>query len=71
MDAAEPSWERAFVAMSYFLGERADALAPFELGPEARLLATALSHHDQKHRVAALAVEVARIAVALEQGIIE
>jgi hypothetical protein len=71
VEAREPNLELAFVAMSYLLGDRGEAFDALPLGPEARRLANTLSHRDQARRVTALAVQVARIAVALEQGAIE
>jgi hypothetical protein len=64
----DPAFERAFVATSYLLGVRDDALEGLSLGSDARSLAHALAKGDRETRVAVLAREVARIAVALDQG---
>jgi hypothetical protein len=74
MDVADPKFERAFVAMSYLLGPRETAAvssagAQLELvSPEARALANALARGSRDARVAALAKELASIALALEAG---
>jgi hypothetical protein len=62
----DPAFERAFIATSHLIGVRDDA---FEgLGSDARSLARALASADRETRVAVLAREVARIAVALDKG---
>lgn len=67
MDIADPKFERAFVAMSYALGGRESW--GLELAtPEARALAAALGRGSREARAAALAKELAAIAVALEAG---
>lgn len=62
------AFERAFVATSYLLERRAEALltALPDAGNEARALAKALSAPDRSARAAALAPELARLVQALE-----
>jgi hypothetical protein len=64
----DPAFERAFVAASYWMGVRDDALEGWPLGSEARALARTLVSGDREARALVLAREVARIAVALEKG---
>ncbi|MBK8997080.1 MAG: hypothetical protein IPM35_15210 [Myxococcales bacterium] len=61
-------FERAFVAVSYFLDQRGEALtAPLGGGGEAaRRLALALGHPERNARAVVLAREIARVAQALE-----
>jgi hypothetical protein len=63
-----PAFERAFVAVSYCLGARDEALQGWSLGVEARSLVRALGSSDRETRAVVLAREVARIAVALDKG---
>jgi hypothetical protein len=63
--------KRAYVATLYLLGERAEALSAWEADHDTRALARMLASPDKETRVAALAGEVARIALALERGDIE
>jgi hypothetical protein len=64
----DAAFERAFVAVSYCLGARDEALQAWSFGFEARSLARALGSADREARAVVLAREVARIAVALEKG---
>ena len=64
----DAAFERAFVATSYWIGARADALEGWPMGSEARALARTLVSADREARALVLAREVARIAVALEKG---
>lgn len=68
--AAHPALERAFVAMSYWLGDRGASLEGWDFGAEARTLARALSNESRDARATLLAREVARIAVLLDKGAI-
>ncbi len=64
----EPDFERAFVALRYFVGARGDDLAS-PLGPESAVVAEALArlrHEDRQRRAEALAVEVGRVVRALD-----
>jgi hypothetical protein len=67
MSPPDPTFSRAFVATSYLLGERGEALQ--RLAPEgAKDLADALGHGDRERRAATLAREIVRIALALDEG---
>jgi hypothetical protein len=68
MDEVRKRFEQAFVATLYLAGARGEALVMGELGPEARTLARTLSSSDQQTRALALAREIARIGLALDQG---
>jgi hypothetical protein len=70
MERTDPALQRAFVATLYLLGERGARLDGYEVGPEAQTLIRALGHPDQEARAMALAHEVARIALALERGVL-
>jgi hypothetical protein len=59
---------RAFLAMSYVLGERQAAVAGTLLGPDAERLAVALASPLRPERARALALELSRIALGVEQG---
>ena len=66
--AARQAYERAFVAMRYFLGARGPELenaleAPC---PEARSLARDLEHSDRQRRADVLASELGHVVRALE-----
>lgn len=62
------AFARAYVATLFLLGERGDDLA-LGAGEYARSpLVRALTSEEKPKRVAALAHEVARIALALEKG---
>jgi hypothetical protein len=71
MDQGRQRFEHAFVAASYLLGARGDALVGAELGPETMPLVRALSSPDQRTRALALAREMARIGLALDRGALE
>jgi hypothetical protein len=67
-NVASPSFQRAFVALSYVAGRRDSELlsafpAPHE---EARLVARRLTHPTRERRAEALALELSRVAAALE-----
>ena len=65
----DPAFQRAFVAVSYWLGARGDqSFEGWPLGADARSLVRALGSADRETRALVLAREVARIAVALEKG---
>lgn len=62
-----PEFQRAFVAVRYFLGAREELAAP--LGAAAahgRSLAERLSHPDRQRRAEVLASEVGLVVRALE-----
>jgi hypothetical protein len=63
----DPDFQRAFVALRYFLGARGDDLAA-SLGsaPAAASTLERLSHPDRQRRAEALAAEVGRLVRALE-----
>jgi len=64
----EPEFERAFVALRYFVGARGDEVAA-PLGSGSVVGAetlTRLRHEDRQRRAEALAVEVGRVVRALE-----
>jgi hypothetical protein len=64
----EPDFERAFVAMRYFVGARGADLAE-PLGPSSPVAAETLGrlrHEDRQRRAEALAVEVGRVVRALD-----
>jgi hypothetical protein len=63
MMTADPRFECAFVATSYLLGRTRDFGVS---SPEARALCAVLANGSRSTRAAALAQEVARIAVALD-----
>ena len=62
-----PDFQRAFVAMRYFLGARgADLGAPVPSpAPETRALLERLEHPDRARRAESLAVEVGHVVLAL------
>jgi hypothetical protein len=63
-----PEFQRAFVAMRYFLGARGDGLAA-PLGPQASFgsaLETKLGNPDRARRAEVLASEVGLVVRALE-----
>jgi len=70
MDDSRERFERAFVATSYLLGARGDALGSGGLGPAAVALVRALSSPDQATRARALAGEMARLGRILDEGAI-
>jgi uncharacterized heparinase superfamily protein len=64
----EPDFERAFVAMRYFVGARGDDLAS-PLGAQSTVVTETLArlrHDDRQRRAEALAVEVGRVVRALD-----
>ena len=67
-DVAEPTFQRAFVALSYVVGRReADLTASLgELHQETKALAQRLAHPERERRAEALARELSRVAFALE-----
>ncbi len=71
-DRAFPAeYQRAFVAMRYFLGAREEELgAPLGAGPEAEAVAKRLAQPDRQKRAEALAAEIGRVVRALDLGTI-
>ncbi len=67
-NVAEPAFQRAFVALSYFAGRRdAELTAPFaELHAETKTLVQRLAHPERERRAEVLARELSRVAFALE-----
>jgi len=64
----EPDFERAFVAMRYFVGARGHDLAE-PLGPPSPAVTETLArlrHEDRQRRAEALAAEVGRVVRALD-----
>jgi len=63
-----PDFQRAFVAVRYFLGARGDDLAaPLgEHGAHGQALAVRLAHADRQRRAEVLAVEVGHVVRTLE-----
>ena len=63
-----PDFQRAFAAASYLVGRRnLELLEPFHPPhAEARALVRRLAHPERERRAQALAVELARIAAAVE-----
>jgi hypothetical protein len=67
--AFSPDFQRAFVAMRYFLGARGEGLAaPLGDAPAARATEERLTHSDRGRRAEALAAEVGRVVRALERN---
>ena len=65
--AFSPDFQRAFVAMRYFLGARGEGLgAPLGEAPAARTTEERLAHPDRERRAEALAAELGRVVRALE-----
>jgi hypothetical protein len=66
--ALHPDFQRAFVAMRYFLGARgAELAAPLAApAPQVRAVLARLEHPDRARRAEALAVEVGQVLRALE-----
>jgi hypothetical protein len=66
-----PDFQRAFVAVRYYLGARgpalSDALEAAGLQPAAADLVTGLSHPDRGERAKALGSELGRLSTALDQ----
>jgi hypothetical protein len=64
-------YQRAFVAMRYFLGAReAELAAPLGAAPEAEAVARRLAQPDRQKRAEALAAEIGRVVRALDAGTI-
>jgi hypothetical protein len=62
-------FQRAFVAMRYFLGARDIELgAPLSAGPEALGVEKRLAQADRQKRAEALAAEIGRVVRALDAG---
>lgn len=62
-------YQRAFVAMRYFLGARnVDLVAPLGPAPEADTVARRLAQPDRQKRAEALAAEIGRVVRALDAG---
>jgi hypothetical protein len=63
-----PTFQRAFVALSYVVGRRDGALLDALLVPhsETQLLVERLAHPERERRAEVLARELSRVAVALE-----
>jgi hypothetical protein len=62
-------YQRAFVAMRYFLGARdVDLAAPLGAAPEGDAVARRLAQPDRQKRAEALAAEVGRVVRALDAG---
>jgi hypothetical protein len=62
-------FQRAFVAVRYFLGAREGELgAPLGAAPEAEAVARRLAHADRQKRAEALAAELGRVVRALDAG---
>jgi len=67
--AFQPEFQRAFVAMRYFLGARGVPLAaPLGPGPEALAVEKRLAQPDRQKRAEALAAELGRVVRALDAG---
>jgi hypothetical protein len=65
--AFSPDFQRAFVAVRYFLGARGEGLgAPLGDASAARMTEERLAHPDRERRAGALAVEIGRVVRALE-----
>jgi len=62
-------YQRAFVAMRYFLGARdVDLVAPLGSAPEGDAVARRLGQPDRQKRAEALAAEIGRVVRALDSG---
>ena len=66
-DQVTPSFQRAFVALSYVAGRRAGELLEAFATPhdEARLLVKHLAHPERERRAEVLARELSRVALAV------
>lgn len=66
-----PDFQRAFVAMRYYWGQRgpglADALGNVTLAPAAAEVLTGLCHAERSERARALGAELGRLASALDE----
>ncbi len=64
---AQSDFQRAYIAMRYFLGARGEDLAmPEPLRREAAVLLEKLGHPDRASRAETLAAEIGRVVRALE-----
>ena len=62
-------YQRAFVAMRYFLGARdVDLVAPLGAAPDGDAVARRLTQPDRQKRAEALAAEIGRVVRALDVG---
>jgi hypothetical protein len=62
-------YQRAFVAMRYFLGARdLDLVAPLGTAPDGEAVARRLAQPDRQKRAEALAAEIGRVVRALDAG---
>ncbi|HTA92490.1 MAG TPA: hypothetical protein VK745_23090 [Polyangiaceae bacterium] len=63
-----PTFQRAYVALSYVVGRRDGALLDALVAPhaETQLLVQRLAHPERERRAEVLARELSRVAVALE-----
>jgi hypothetical protein len=68
MTPGDSSYGRAYVTMLYLLGDRGPALAQSASGIAPEPLVRALTSDDRGVRVAALANEVAKLRIALDEG---
>ncbi|HTQ07689.1 MAG TPA: hypothetical protein VMI54_27720 [Polyangiaceae bacterium] len=65
--AFSPEFQRAFVAVRYFLGARGEELgAPLGDATAAAVTEQRLAHPDRERRAEALAAEIGRVVRALE-----
>lgn len=64
-----PEFQRAFVAVRYFLGARGEGLgAPLGDASTAAVTEKRLAHPDRERRAEALAAEIGRVVRALDAG---
>lgn len=72
MSRMSPDFERAFVAVRYFLGARGvDLAAPLRSRSSlAGELSERLAHADRAHRAETLAAEIGRVVRALEAKVL-
>jgi hypothetical protein len=63
----DPGFERAFVAMRYFLGARSELASPLgAVSEESEALARELEGDDRRRRAEVLAAELGHVVRALE-----
>jgi hypothetical protein len=67
MGTPDSSFGRAFVAISYVLGERGEALLALA-PPDGRELSEALTREDRERRAVLLARELVSVVRALDEG---
>lgn len=71
ISARSSDFQRTFLALRYFFGARgaqlSDALEGFSLHPAAADVLRGLCHSERNERARALAVELGRLATALDQ----